>query len=264
MSFEDPPRRLKSRIALQCDTWKDTFHLVDRGVPALGSDFYKVVDEMIVLWPDIRAIVIDTMTFVMPPKKPNVTDYDHYYGLLTPLQRWAQQHHIAVICITHKRKGKVNEGENPFDGILGSVGIQGCADCLMMLSKNHAKANDEDNDDLADGFLEVCGRDVEQAKFQLDKDPSDLKWVLRDKVSTHTVAGTKVPIALLVLDALSKANKPLTPKEITSSLGGSVKSTSVRVVCRRLSKDGKVFSSDGKYSQDPIGDVQDGVEGDNW
>lgn len=177
ISLEDPERRIKDRIKQQCDIWPDKFKILTGGVPQLGDSFYKLIDEMIMLWPDLRCIVIDTMSFIIPEKKNNIADYEHYYKYLDPLHRWSLNNHVSIILITHTTKAKVN-GENPFSAIIGSVAIQGTADAMLMLQKNHTNTTGKDID-RADGFLFIDGREVGSEKFALEFDSEGLKWCFK-------------------------------------------------------------------------------------
>ncbi len=202
VSLEDPQRRVKERIAQQVDLWPESFHLVTGGIGKVGVDFYKMLDSWKNIFVDLRCIVIDTMSYIIPEKKSGVADYDHYYAVLDPLHRWALDNNISVVCITHKRKGINSNGDNPFDGIIGSTAIAGCADALLMLSRNHAKAQDANNIDLADGFLEVTGREIASEKYALEFDTEAIRWALKGDIEPKDL--TANTNWLLILDVLKK------------------------------------------------------------
>lgn len=81
-----------------------------------------------------RLIVIDVLAKVWDMKtgthggRQYVEDYN-IYGQLSDL---AHKNNISVIAITHTIKGKAVD---PFDEILGGMGMQGSADNLMLLSR---------------------------------------------------------------------------------------------------------------------------------
>lgn len=211
VSMEDPERRVKARIKQMVDVWEDSFKIVTSGIPKVGIDFYKMLDDWMLLCNDVRCIIFDTMSFILPEKKNGVTDYDHYYSVLDPLHRWALDNGVAVVCITHKRKGTKADGDNPFDGIIGSTAISGCSDAMIMLTKNHAKAKDSTNLDLADGFLDVTGREIAAEHFSLEFDSEAIKWALRGRITTKDI--TSNPNHLLILDSLK--DKKLKQREIS-------------------------------------------------
>jgi len=245
MSMEDPQRRVKERIKKQHDIWPATFHLVTSGITTLGIEFYKTVDEMMLIWPDLRMIVIDTLQFVMPPKKNNVDDYSHYYQHLDPLHKWSLENHVAIICITHKNKTKQVEGDNPFAGIIGSVAIQGTADAMLMLSKNSLKKqNDNSGEYVADGFLSVIGREIEESCYALEFDADATKWNLHSTITGSEFTGNKNWST--ILEILKNSNVGKTPIEIHRDSG--IKVSTVKTNLSRMKKKGLVFNVSGLWS----------------
>jgi len=233
-SLEDPERRVQARIRTQTDIWPDKFHLVTGGVSKVGPDFYAMLDEWLLLWSDMRAIIIDTMQFIIPEKPANQSDYEFYYHILDPLHKWALNNHIALILITHKNKAKKQLEDNPFAGVMGSVAIQGTADAMLLLSKNHSKAQDPTNISIADGFLDVTGRDIGQARFSLDFDEEAYRWSLRDKVDGQETTGNA---NWLVVRATIE-HKPLQLGEI--AVAARLNKNTVRSILQRMRRQGLV------------------------
>ena len=172
-------------------------------------------------------------------KKQNTNDYDHYYQCLHPLHAWAIQNRIAVICITHRTKGQTPDDGNPFAGIVGSVAIQGTADAMLMLRKNHAKKNFDPG--LADGFLDVVGREVGQEHYSLDFDQEAMKWAIRSDMRANEVTGNSN--WLLITDFLKK--RPATPKEISEGL--QINISTVSSCLKRMQKKYLVETENGKW-----------------
>lgn len=237
ISLEDPERRVKERIKKQCDLWPSTFKILMGGLPQLGEGFYRLVDEMSMLWPDLRAIVIDTMQFIIPEKKNGISDYEHYYKFLDPLHRWALTNHIAVILITHTVKSRAVEGDNPFSAIIGSVAIQGCSDAMLLLKKNHAKGTIVDPV-LADGFLTIVGRELGNGHYSLEWNSEDLKWSMigETKVSDQTAN----PNYLLISSSLEK--KPKKAMEIVAE--AKINRATVMSCLRRMITSGIINKND--------------------
>jgi len=242
ISLEDKERRVKARIKQQCDLWPDRFKLLTNGVPVIGPDFYRLLDEMVMMWPDLRAIVIDVLQKVIPQKNNNVADYDHYYKVLDPLHDWAMQNHVAVILITHKNKSKDDDASNPFSGIIGSVAIQGTADALVLLTKNHAKAKDPGNHDLADGFLTITGREVTTEKISLEFNSEALTWVIRGEFKPVDATGNVN--WMLIASVLSKS--PLSPAGVRDMTG--LNNSTVKSCLNRMCKAGILLNNEGIYS----------------
>lgn len=233
LSMEDPERRVKERIERQCDMWPDTFKLVTGGVWQLGKTFFDTLDEMLMLWPDLRSVVIDTMQFVMPEKKSGTQDYQFYHAYLHPVHNWAINNHIALIMITHLTKGKGAEGENPFSDIIGSTAIQGTADAMILLKKNHAKAGLlKEDPSIHDGTLIVTGREIARTDIKLIFEGVALKWMFAEEQLPMTGGdGTQI---MRVSAEMSK--KKITQKQLAAIC--NIHILSVRTACNRLKKNG--------------------------
>ncbi len=247
VSLEDPQRRVKTRIEKQHDLWPETFHLVTGGIPHIGIDFFKILDEMILLWPGVRLMAFDTLQLIMPVKAAGLDDYAHYYKQLDPLHSWALNNNIAVVCITHKSKAKHQDGDNPFAGIIGSVAIQGTSDAMVMLSKNRAKEGREPNGDgyIADGFLTVTGREIEENVFPMEFDDEALKWTMHAEFTGREATGNTN--WFMITEELKKCGegKGLTPTELANTL--HIKNSTIKSCLGRMKKKGFVFNKNGKW-----------------
>jgi len=243
VSLEDPERRVKARIKQQCDLWPDRFKLLTGGISQLGEGFYRQMDEMLLLWPDLRCVVIDTMAFVIPQKPQGISDYDHIYKYLDPLHRWCLNNHISIILITHTTKARIQDGENPFIGILGSVAIQGCSDSMVMLRKNHAKTGLTAKDpSVPDGFLHIQGRELGSELFALEFDDEGLKWAITREAEVADM--TQNPNFLLIADAVNEATMgPTELSEATKINLATIKTCLTRMVKKEI----LIKVSKGKY-----------------
>ncbi len=227
LSMESPEREVRDRIRQQRNLWPANFKVLTQGMPRIGPEFYKILEEMTFLWSDLRAVVIDTLQLVVPPKPIGQNDYDFYYGFLAPLHSWATVNHIALVLITHTTKGKKGEDENPFDSIIGSQAIQANADAMLLLRKNHAKGTIL-NPELADGFLEVTGRGQATEKFSLDWNSEAIRWSMRGESKPEEHTGNTN--WMIIVDALKRermASKKIS--EVTK-----INRATVRTVLHRL------------------------------
>lgn len=238
LSMEDPERRIQGRIRSQCDVWPETFKMVTTGIPELGKSFFDVIDEMCMLWPDMRAIIVDTMAFIIPAKKNGVSDYEHYYSCLHPAHQWAINNHIALIMITHLNKNKLSDGDNPFSGIMGSQAIAGTADAMILLKKNHAKTGLIKGDNsIHDGQLIITGREIGAQTINLEFEEYSLRWMFSDGYKIPEQVQGAQP--LIVCKELEK--KPMDTKRLAAVCG--LKDCTVRMVCNRL-KTKKIVNKD--------------------
>jgi hypothetical protein len=240
ISLEDPERRVKSRIAIQCDRWPETFRLVTGGIPTVGDEFFHIMDEMVMLWPDTRCIVIDTLQFIIPSKQPGRSDYEHFYKFLAPLHEWAIENHIAVVLIHHTTKGQAINGENPFDKINGSQAISGCADTMILLQRNHAKTTKDPS--IADGFMHIQGREVGKECLAMDWDEEALIWTIISEAQGDEATGNTR--WLEIMDALKK-HGPIGPKDLSGLVGINYSTT--KTCLRRMKAKSLIRSDDGKW-----------------
>jgi hypothetical protein len=242
VSLEDPERRVKARIATQCDRWPASFRLVTGGIPTVGDDFFKTLNEMMMIWPDTRCIVFDTLSYIVPTKPNGKSDYEHYYKFLGPIHDWAMENQVAVVVITHTNKGQAISGENVFSKIMGSQAISGCADSMLLLQKNHAKTNPKDPT-IADGFLHLQGRELGQDCIALDFDQEEMRWTISGEVKGDEATGNTR--WLEIIDVLKRYGS-MGPTDLSSTVGYNVATT--KTCLRRMKAKGLVSNSDGKWS----------------
>lgn len=57
-------------------------------------------------------------------------------GVMTPLKRLAEKHHVAVLCIEHLTKSKMMKGENATYRIQGSIAFAGAAKSVCIVAKD--------------------------------------------------------------------------------------------------------------------------------
>ncbi len=104
--------------------------------------------------PETRLILVDVFQKLRPPAKRNAGNaYQEDYQVLGPLQRFAQDRHIALVLLHHTNKLRA---EDAYDSISGSTGLMSCADTTLLMRRNR-------NDPK--GTLSVTGRDVEERKL---------------------------------------------------------------------------------------------------
>ncbi len=241
ISLEDNQSTVQGRIKQQCDLWSSKLHVVTGGVGYLDLDFYKMMDEWVLQWSDLRCIVIDILDKVVPEKPTGMTDYSFYNRLLDPLHKWGKDNQIAVIAVTHKGKAPKSEGSNPFSGIIGSVAIQGSADALLILDRNFAKEQDKTNVGLADGFLEATGREVPAEKYSLDFDSEAVMWSLKGKIEPRDL--TSNTNWLLILEELKR--EKLKPKAISERT--KINLSTIRSALKRMRTKEMVDTDDSGF-----------------
>lgn len=115
----------------------DNFYL-DTEADTLDNGFIEQIEHYLELDPQIGLVVIDVFQIIRS-KAINFKEqeYDHAYRDITPLNRLAQERHIAIILVCHDRK--MVDPDDPFSNILGSTGLQGAATQMMVMFRKRGK-----------------------------------------------------------------------------------------------------------------------------
>lgn len=144
--------------------------------------------------------------------------YEADYATLSPLQKWAGEHRLAVVVVTHVRKMEAND---PLEMISGTNGLTGAADTILVLNRD------------ADGpKLYGRGRDIEELEKALRFDNG--KWsVLGDADDVKRSAERRK-----VLEALNDAAGAMSPAEVAKEIGA--KAATINVLLGKMVKSGEV------------------------
>ena len=103
---------------------------------------------------------------ITPPM--NDSPYANDYNNIVALKKFADKFEIAMVLIHHTRKMKAKD---PFDEILGTSGLNGAADAMMILSREGRKESK--------GTLKYTGRDIEDEEINLEFHGGD--WQIADE-----------------------------------------------------------------------------------
>lgn len=197
LALEDPPRRLQKRM-----------EMVLKGRPAPnGLEFHTVwprLDdgglEQIAEWlkehPETaRLIVIDTIAKVRPERGSNEDQYLGDYGVWGGLQALTIHHPgVAIEGVHHQRKGA---SEDILETVLGSQGVTGVADTILILTKPRGES---------DGELFVTGRDIDERERALTFEAG--VWTdVGDAGESRRSEERNEVIALLKVEGPQKANE---------------------------------------------------------
>ncbi len=114
--------------------------------------------------PDTGLIIIDTLKRVRESGGGEYS-YSNDYDIVAHLKAIADSYKISMLIVHHTRKEK---SEDIFDSISGTNGLLGAADGAFLLSKNKRTANE--------AIMDVTGRDQQDMRLYLNKDPQRLIW----------------------------------------------------------------------------------------
>lgn len=119
--------------------------------------------------PSFRLIIIDTYSRARGrPKSIGQNAYDADVDFLGPVQRMAVEENIAILFVTHDRKGS-SAVDDPFERVSGSTGITGTADSIINLTAVGKRFEGK-------ALLEYNSRDAKGGEFNIVFDEHFLEW----------------------------------------------------------------------------------------
>ncbi len=109
--------------------------------------------------PQTSLIVIDTLGRVKGGGRRAENAYEADTRIFGELQKFAQSHRLAVVCVHHLRKSNGRgEDSDPVERISGSMGLAGVCDAIMLLDGKRGEA---------ESTLSITARDFERAEYVL-------------------------------------------------------------------------------------------------
>jgi hypothetical protein len=146
-------------------------------------------------------VVLDTLAGVRPVRTTN--GYTEDYESLAALHRLASESGLALPVLHHTRK---MEADDPLDTVSGTLGLAGCADTVLVLSRSSQGTT-----------LYVRGRDIEEAEHAISFDKHSCRWTILGEAAEVRRSNERGRI----LSVLAEASEPLSPREIAVSTGMS-------------------------------------------
>ena len=160
MALEDTFVSLQSRMYELTDEPSEnlTFTLLANSIDSGLEEDLRDCKKM---FPDLKMVVIDTLQKI----RNNIdTKYGADYHELSVLKNIADSLGIAIVLVHYNRKA---HDSNPNNLISGTNGIAGCADGLLVFTRNGENAK-----------LHISGRDAPSLELNLKREKS--KWMLLD------------------------------------------------------------------------------------
>lgn len=232
LALEDTWRRLQDRLrklhgATHVSSGLHFAHEWER----LKRGGMEGLEHWIGCHPACRLVIIDTLTRIRPPRVPRADSYEEDSSLGSMLQSLGHKHHLAVVVVHHTRKAKASD---IFDTVHGSTGLTGAADSIAVLTRNRG---------AREGLLSITGRDIDEEQIKLSFDETSCEWTVSETDGASLLSVERIAI----LDLLSKAERPLSPKQIADACG--LPHGSVKHLVRDLAIDKSIVShGDGRYS----------------
>jgi hypothetical protein len=224
LALEDNRRRVKDRLLTLCPARKLMNISLDRltvrtVAPRIDTGLLVELEKWRRGCTNPRLIIIDVFLKVRPPRKKGEDAYAADYDAVTPLQRYASEHRLAIVLVTHTRK---MEAEDPLEAISGTNGVTGAADAVLVLNR-----------DAKGTTLYGRGRDIEEIETAMRFDGG--RWsILGDADEVRKSDERRKIVA-----ALKEAGDEQTPAAIAKLAG--MKAPNVRVLLRKMVASGEVL-----------------------
>ena len=187
LALEDDHRRLQSRLFRMFGTEStEDLHFATYS-HKLGAGLEDQLQCFVREHPDMKLIIIDTLQKIRESDSER-SCYASDYKVVSQLKQFADAKGICLLLVHHTRK---QQADDKFDMISGTNGLLGAADGAFLLQK--AKRTD------STATLDVSGRDQQDQRFHLIRDPERLLWQL-DHTETEPQKEPPDP----VLEAVSK------------------------------------------------------------
>lgn len=147
--------------------------------------------------PSIRLMIIDTFSQARGrPKSIGQNAYDADVDFLGPVQRMAVEEGIAIVFVTHDRKGS-GSIDDPFERVSGSTGITGTADAIINLTAVGKRFEGK-------ALLEYNSRDAKGGEFNICFDEAHLEWQRYEEVIPDAQGN---PVCRWILDNAPEPHK---------------------------------------------------------
>jgi hypothetical protein len=223
LALEDNHRRMKDRILTLAPPFRkkhgiDLSRLKIRTVaPRIDDGLLDALDKWRASVTNPRLIIIDVYMKVRPPRKRSEDVYAADYAAVLPLQKYASEHRLAIVLVTHTRK---MEAEDPLESISGTNGVTGAADAVLVLSRGSSGTT-----------LYGRGRDIEEIETAMNFNAG--KWSILGNADEVKKSDERRKI----IGAL-RENGELSPQEIANHTG--LKAANVRNLVRKMARDGDI------------------------
>ena len=205
LALEDEYRRLQERLFRMFGVeGTDELHFAT-SVKQLGGGLQEQLDRFVRDHPNTKLIIIDTLQKVRENGGDRYS-YANDYDIVGQLKTFADQRGICLLLVHHTRK---QQADDKFDMISGTNGLLGAADGAFMLQKEKRTGNA--------ATLDVSGRDQQDQKLHLVRNPEKLIWEL-ESVETELWKEPPDPILEAVAKMMTEQSWTGTPSQLVEVL----------------------------------------------
>lgn len=224
LALEDNRRRVKDRLLTLCPARKVQEISLDRltirnVTPRIDNGLMAELDKWRLGCKRPRLVIIDVFLKVRPPRKKGEDPYSADYDAVTPLQRYASEHRLAVVLVTHTRK---MAADDPLEAVSGTNGVTGAADAVLVLDRSGKGTT-----------IYGRGRDIEEIETAMRFDAG--RWsILGDADEVRKSSERRK-----IVTALKEAGEEIGPKAIADLAG--MKAVNVRNLLKRMVASGEIM-----------------------
>ena len=211
LALEDDSSRLQKRLYQMFGTDSADNLYLSVSASQLNDGLDKQLESFIMKHADTKLIIIDTLQKVREVSSDY--SYSNDYEIISRLKKFADNNKICMILVHHTRKQK---SDDSFDMISGTNGLLGAADGAFVLQKEKRTANA--------ATLEISGRDQQDQKLYLNRNPDNLIWEL-ERTETELWKEPPEPLLQVISQKFSESSPAWqgSPTELVSWLGVDMK-----------------------------------------
>ena len=208
LALEDDYRRLQERLYRMFGTEGTDKLFFSVTAHQLGKGLDEQLAGFVGTHPDTSLVIIDTLQKIREIGGDSYS-YANDYEIITKLKCFSDTHGICLLLVHHTRK---QQADDKFDMISGTNGLLGAADGAFLLHKEKRTANA--------AVLEISGRDQQDQKLYLVRDPVKLSWNL-ERAETELWKEPPEPLLEHIARFITSDNPSWqgTPTELVQRLG---------------------------------------------
>ena len=160
VDLEGSPYRIKQRLETLNFGFPETLQVAHDASP-LGSGLLEDLTDWWQCANNPKFIVIDTVGRLKSAGNRSLNAYENDSRTFAPLQKFALEKQIGILCVTHLRKDNVFRSTDMdwMERISGSMGLVGCCDAVWALFRKRGSAT---------GILKTTARDVESGDLVMN------------------------------------------------------------------------------------------------
>lgn len=212
LALEDDYKRLQERLfrMFGVDSVENLYFSIS--AKQLGNGLEEQLQRFTQEHAGTNLIIIDTLQKIREIGGDSYS-YANDYEIITRLKQFANDSGVCLLLVHHTRKQQANDR---FDMISGTNGLLGAADGAFLLQKEKRTSND--------ATLDISGRDQQDQRLYLKRDPETLAWIL-EKTETELWREPPDPILEAVASVVTEAQPVWSgcPTELVNRIGLDMK-----------------------------------------